>query len=80
MTMMLGGCSSTKDKVPTIQFMAAPLPPMPANLTRTIPDPGVRKDRDARVELARNRAWAKQLRDQHSATVVWYKKVRSVQR
>lgn len=66
--------------MPTIAYTAQPLPDMPANLTRNIADPGVRVGRDARVELKRNREWAKQLRTQHMETIKWYKRVKLIQR
>lgn len=74
----LGGCASApKDKIPVIQFTGKPLPVMPDRYARVIPDPGVTEGRDARVELARNRAWGKSLRDQHAAYVTWYRRVRA---
>ena len=74
---MLEGCAS-KDKIPTIQYAGKPLPAMPDRYARVLPDPGITEGRDARTELARNRAWGKALRDQHAGTVAWYKRLRLI--
>ena len=80
MATILSGCTSKPDKLSPIQFTSTPLPALPGDLARVIPDPGVREGRDARIELARNREWGKALARQHSSYVAWYRKVRNVQK
>lgn len=77
---MLSACSSKPDKLPVIKYAGEPMPAMPDRYTRVIPDPGgAVKGRDMRITAAQNRAWGKQLRDQHGQIVAWYRRVRAAQ-
>lgn len=66
---MLGGCKTSND-----QKIA--LPVLPADLAALCKDPGVRAGRDARRELARNRAALADCKKRHRDTVQFYGDVR----
>ncbi len=71
----LTACNSSQGLAPTL---AAPqLVPIPTNLSTRCADPGVRAGKDARLELARNRAWGKCERRRADDAVSFYNDQRS---
>lgn len=77
-SLTLSGCASTpKDRVPKPVSTGVGMPALRADLAVDCEDPGVREGRNAKVELARNRAWGKCERAKHRATVKFYDAIRA---
>jgi len=74
---MLNGCSNKKDDLPTIQYAGKPIPALPLNLARNIPDPGVIAGQPDLINLEANRTWGKQCAVQHGDYVNWFRKIRA---
>lgn len=74
---MLTGCADKREPLPLIQYTGKPIPALPLNLARTIPDPGVIAGQPDLINLEANRNWGKQCAVQHSETVNWFRKIRA---
>lgn len=81
LTVILSGCTSKPDKLPTVLYSGGDLPPLDARLARNIPDPGgARKGVDVRRTAKENRVWGQQCYAQHVDTVSFYNKLRLTKR
>lgn len=77
-SLILIGCGEKfKDRELKPVSTGVEMPPIRADLAVDCPDPGIRLGKQAKGELARNRAWGQCERAKRRATVKFYNDVRN---